>query len=220
MTRAFTFPPVKQANKFGLVAIGGDLNVEILLEAYRHGIFPWPILDQGPMTWFAPERRAVLFLKDFHIPKSLRKLLKKGEHVFRINYDFEAVIRCCSVSRELQRNQNSWITEEIIQAYLDLHREGHAHSIECYKNGNLVGGLYGVSIGKMFAGESLFYIDPNASKLALWFLVEQLKAKGVQWIDCQQMTSLLESFGAVELTRDEFMEILNPAVNSSAKLFL
>jgi len=205
------FPPVEKADRYGLLALGGDLEIDSLLLAYRSGIFPWPF-DEETLAWFAPPRRAVLFLRDFHVSRSLERERKRSKFDFRIDQAFPEVIRRCAEAKNRGVQAGTWITQGIIESYIRLHQAGFAHSIECWLDGQLTGGLYGVSIGAMFAGESMFYRRSNASKLALWFLVEHLRQKKAEWIDCQVMTPLLRSFGAVEIQRDEFMALLLKAV--------
>ncbi|MCB0359026.1 MAG: leucyl/phenylalanyl-tRNA--protein transferase, partial [Bdellovibrionales bacterium] len=212
------FPPLELADENGLLAIGGDLDVATLLLAYRSGIFPWPIADEAVLTWFSPPQRAVLFLDEVRVSRSLRRALRRTEGVFRLDSDFESVIRRCAEPIHRGDQRGTWITEPMIEAYIDLHRAGHAHSVECWLGGELVGGLYGVAIGGMFAGESLFFRVPNASKMCLAVLVHYLRAKGVGWIDCQQMTPLLEGFGAREVPRMEFVALLQQAVDRPLKL--
>lgn len=200
-----SFPPVDSATEDGLLAYGGDLSAERLLLAYKSGIFPW--YNTGdPILWWAPNPRLVLFLDEFVLRKSLKKRMKH----FEIRYDtsFEQVIReCGSVSREGQ--QGSWIIPEIIEAYLRLHDLGYAHSIEAWQNGELVGGLYGVMIGKMFFGESMFSKVSDASKVAFATLIERLKKEGCELIDCQISSPHLISLGAREISRQEFMKEIN-----------
>lgn len=213
------FPPVELADENGLLAVGGDLEEESLYLAYRSGIFPWPILADGVLAWFAPKRRAIVFLEDFHIPERLARKRRRAEYTFRIDTSFETVIRSCAESPNRRGQQGTWITEEMIEAYIAFHHAGWSHSIECFHDEKLVGGLYGVAMGKMFAGESMFYIESDASKLCLCFLVEYLRERGVEWFDCQQMTPLLEQFGAVEVDRGFFMELLRGAVDEEVQLF-
>lgn len=214
------FPALKWANEDGLLAVGGDLEVESLLLAYRSGIFPWPIFDSNLITWFSPKKRAVLFLKDFHISRSLRAVRRRSSCSFAIDKDFAQVINECAKLDNRDKELGTWITPSIIDAYIALHSAGYAHSIECYEGEVLlVGGLYGVSIGSMFAGESMFFRRSGASKLSFCFLVDYLLEKGVEWIDCQQMTPLLKSFGAVEIDRDVFVDLLNDAANRQMELF-
>ncbi len=212
------FPPVAQADQYGLLAIGGDLEVESLLLAYQSGIFPWPFSDEYP-AWFAPERRAVLFFENFKISKSMQKERRRNKFVFRHNTEFESVIRACASETNRKKQRGTWINEDVIQAYLNFHKAGYAHSIECFKDEKLVGGLYGVAIGAMFAGESMFYREPNASKLALWHTVETLKAKGITWIDCQVQSKFLESLGVTEVAREEFTRMAEEAVSTDLRLF-
>ncbi len=208
------FPPLEKADENGLLCVGGDLEVESLLLAYQNAIFPWPYGEQYPITWFSPPRRAVLFLKDFHLSSRLKKDLKKRDFSFQINSNFQSVITECT-----KRRKPTWITKEMQAAYLKLHKAGYCHSFECYENGTLVGGLYGVSIGKMFAGESMFHRVDNASKATLCYLVEYLQSRGVHWIDGQQMTPLFKSFGAVEIPRNEFVGILKIALQEKTTIF-
>jgi len=213
-----SFPDIELADENGLLAMGGDLEVESLLLAYKSGIFPWPF-DETVLVWFAPPRRALLFLDEFHPSKSLLRENKKAAFTIRIDHDFESVIRNCAELKNRGRQRGTWITEDMIEAYTEFHRAGYAHSIECYQGEKLIGGMYGVAIGRMFAGESMFYRQPNASKLCMLHLVELLKAKGVKWIDCQVMTPFLKAFGAREVTRKQFMELLVPEVGANVKLF-
>ncbi len=210
------FPPVETTDKHGLLAIGGDLEVESLLLAYSSGIFPWPIAEEEVIPWFAPPKRAILRFSDFHIPKTLSKLQKNNSYTFKINNSFSEVIKKCGESSNRESPGETWITPEMIQAYTDFHHAGYAHSVECYDKDRLVGGLYGVSIGAMFAGESMFYEEPNTSKLCLCYLVDYLTARGVTWIDCQQMTPLFKSFGAIEIPREEFQELIAEAIKKPA----
>ena len=217
------FPPLNTADESGLLAIGGDLEIESLLLAYRSGIFPWPITEEGVLAWFSPWQRALLFFDEFHLSRSMQKKWRQAclssDYTFKINSAFEKVIKHCADYSNRKSQDGTWITDEIIQAYIQFHYAGYAHSIECYYCGELVGGLYGVAIAGTFAGESMFYRKRDASKLALCYLVEYLKAKGVQWIDCQQLTPLLSSFGARELSRDRYLELLEESMAKEVKLF-
>jgi len=200
-----SFPSVNSATEEGLLAYGGDLSPERLLLAYKSGIFPW--YNEGdPILWWAPDPRLVLFLDEFVLRKSLRKRMKH----FEIRYDtsFKEVMReCGSIARDGQKG--SWIIPEIIEAYSVLHEMGYAHSIEAWQDGNLVGGLYGVMIGKMFFGESMFAKVRDASKVAFAALVERLKNDGFTMIDCQISSEHLKSLGARDISRDEFMHHLH-----------
>ncbi|MCC6931939.1 MAG: leucyl/phenylalanyl-tRNA--protein transferase [Deltaproteobacteria bacterium] len=214
------FPPVETSdNDTGLLAMGGSLDIDLLLHAYRSGIFPWPVTADHALLWFAPKMRAVLFTKDFHISSSLKKSISNNHYSITIDKDFDGVLRACAESG-IRKSQGTWITPTIVTAYNALHKAGYAHSVECYgEEGKLLGGLYGVSIGKMFAGESMFHIETDCSKICLCYLVDYLKERGVEWIDCQQLTPLLQSFGAVEIPQAEFMELLNKAINEPVDLF-
>lgn len=217
------FPSVDLADDDGLLAAGGDLAVESLLLAYRSGIFPWPLYPDV-LTWFAPPERAVLFLEKFHVSTSLKKERRRSKFVFTIDRAFQSVIDHCRTVKNRRdsrgrRQRGTWITPEMLAAYTDLHQAGYAHSVECWDGSRLVGGIYGVAIGLMFAGESMFYLEPNASKLAFVYLVEHLRARGASWMDCQVVTPLTESFGAELITRKEFSQILSEAIRSRRKLF-
>ena len=212
------FPPVEQADEYGLLAFGGDLEVESLLLAYRNGIFPWP-LDARLLTWFAPSQRTILWLRDFHISRSLKKVINQSKFYFSIDRCFTEVIRACAATRRRKGQRGTWITSEMVKAYIALHQAGYAHSIEAWDENTLVGGLYGVSIGKMFAGESMFYVRNNASKLALCFLVDYLRERSVEWIDCQVMTPLFKHLGAIQIARDDFQVLLINAVDLPVRLF-
>ena len=201
------FPSVELADEDGVLCIGGNLNSETLCAAYHQGIFPWPIYEEFPVVWFAPPMRGVLFFDEFHIPKSAAKMLRREKYECRTNTAFEQVISHCA-----NRPDGTWITPDIIDAYINLHREGVAHSVETYFEEELVGGLYGVSWGKYFCGESMFHLRSGASKAALVHLVEYLKTRGIKWIDIQNISPLFELFGAREIPRAEFMTLLKSAI--------
>lgn len=213
------FPPLSETHESGLLAIGGDLEVPSLLLAYRSGIFPWPIVEEKLLCWFAPPERAVLFFDRLHLPRSLKKLRKKSSWRLKVNSDFPAVIRACASSLKRRSQDGTWITPAIRDAYITLHQAGYAHSVECYDDDMLIGGLYGVAIGGSFAGESMFHHKANASKLCLCHLIDHLRAHGATWIDCQQMTPLLSSFGATLVPREEFMQMLKEAIKQPICLF-
>ncbi len=198
------FPPVEQALRQpnGLLAAGADLSPTRLLEAYRHGIFPW-FSEGDPILWWSPDPRMVLFPGEFKISRSLRKTLLRGQYQMRCDTAFEQVMRACSQPREGQNG--TWIQEDMIAAYVRLHKAGYAHSIETWMDNELVGGLYGVSIGRMFYGESMFSTKADASKIALAYLTAQLKRWNFGMIDCQMNTPHLASLGAREITRREFL---------------
>lgn len=202
------FPPVEQANEDGLLAIGGELSVKRLLDAYNHGIFPWYDASQ-PVIWWSPDPRMVLFPEKLKVSKSMKQLLKKEEFQVSFNKDFGAVItNCAKIKREGQRG--TWITPEMKEAYIELHKLGYAKSVEVWQDNKLVGGLYGIYLEqkKIFCGESMFALVSNASKFGFIKLVEKLKTEGVKIIDCQVYTAHLESLGAEEILRKDFMEYL------------
>jgi leucyl/phenylalanyl-tRNA--protein transferase len=225
-----SFPPVTQAllSPNGLLAAGGDLSTARLLEAYRHGIFPW--FNEGePILWWSPDPRMVLFPQEFKVSQSLRKVLRNGRHEVRcdsapstglrtghfdtLRTGFEQVMRACAAPRE--GASGTWIHEEMITAYCELHRLGYAHSVETWMDGELVGGLYGMALGRMFYGESMFSLRPNASKIALAHLAAQLKIWNFGMIDCQMNTPHLASLGAREIPRKEFIARLQDLINCS-----
>ena len=209
------FPPPDYADPSGLLAVGGDLSKERLLEAYRLGIFPWYSDDQ-PILWWSPDPRLVLDLKDFTISRSLRKTLKKA--IFQVTFDhaFEQVIQACALIPRAAQN-GTWITEEMREAYINLHGLGYAHSVESWLGGELVGGLYGVSLGKAFFGESMFHLKTDASKVALATLVEKLKSWDFHFIDSQMTTEHMIRLGAKELPRRIFLKLLQLALRQPTK---
>ena len=196
------FPPVEDALEDGLLAMGGDLSPERLLLAYQKGIFPW--FDGDVPLWWCPNPRFVLFPDELRVSKSMLQLLKKGTFQFTINKAFAQVIHHCKTN-ERKGQDGTWITDEVEAGYIKLHQVGYAHSAEVWQNGGLVGGLYGMRLGKMFFGESMFSLVSNASKYAFISYVGYLKTEGVQLIDCQVYTEHLESLGARMIDRDEFM---------------
>jgi leucyl/phenylalanyl-tRNA--protein transferase len=209
LTSDSVFPPVHWASKSGLLAVGGDLSPRRLLMAYRHGIFPW-YSEAEPILWWSPDPRFVLFSEELRITRSMRQFLKKG--TARITYDrnFPAVIAACQKPRPQQ--EATWITPEMQDAYIVLHEQGFAHSVEVWQEDVLVGGLYGVSLGRCFFGESMFSTVSNASKAALIDLVCRLKPLGFSLIDCQVYTAHLESLGGRHIPRSEFMVQLTKAL--------
>jgi leucyl/phenylalanyl-tRNA---protein transferase len=206
------FPPVERAlvEPNGLLAAGADLSVPRLVEAYRSGIFPWYSEDQ-PVLWWSPDPRMVLVPGELRIARSLRKRLTRRDYEVRADGCFEDVIGACAAPRPGQ--DGTWITGEMMAAYTALARAGHAHSVETWIDGELAGGLYGVALGRMFYGESMFTRTPDASKIALAHLVRQLERWGFGMIDCQMATAHLASFGAQEIPRAEFMRKLAILVN-------
>jgi leucyl/phenylalanyl-tRNA--protein transferase len=210
LSRRLEFPPATSANRDGLVAVGGDLSVERLLLAYQRGIFPWPIFDDDLMTWFSPDPRAILELDELAVSKSLAKTLRKGVLRTTFDTDFEAVIRACA--RPAPDRPSTWITPQLIRAYVALHRAGHAHSVETRLGDELVGGLYGVSIGGLFAGESMFSRVSDASKVALVALVGRLRQRGFALLDIQQATPHMMRMGAKQVSRRDYLRRLDAAL--------
>lgn len=199
------FPPAEMSDEDGLLAVGGDLSRERLLHAYHNGIFPW--YENKYILWWCPDPRFVLFPAELKISSSMKQLLKKQPFEFSINNDFNAVIsQCKAISRRGQ--EGTWITEEMRSAYNDLHFAGYAHSAEVRLHGELVGGLYGVRLGQVFFGESMFSRYSNASKYAFIRYIEYLKTEGVELIDCQVYTAHLESLGARMIPRTQFLNLI------------
>ncbi len=197
------------------LAQGGALTVDRLLTAYEMGIFPW-YSEGEPVYWWCPDPRFILLLSDFHYPHSLRRELKNPVWKTTIDTAFEEVIRACAVSPR-HGQKGTWITDEMIAAYTQLHRAGFAHSVECWREGKLAGGLYGVSLGNIFFGESMFHRITNASKVALARLVNQLKHWGFHSIDCQMPTVHLEVFGAKAISRNNFLDLLKVALKQPTR---
>lgn len=202
------FPDVEESTDEGIVAVGGDLSVERLILAYSKGIFPWYSSDKSPIIWWSPDPRFVLFPENLNVSKSMRPYFNQNK--FKVTWDqnFEDVIKNCQkIDREDQ--PGTWITSKMLAAYIQLHKKGYAHSVEVWLDNELVGGLYGISLGKVFFGESMFTKVSNASKFGFISLVNQLKQKGFLLIDCQQETKHLESLGASAIKRKDFIDILN-----------
>ena len=200
------FPPLQTADEDGLLAIGGDLSIERLLLAYRSGIFPWYNEDE-PICWWSPDPRFVLYPAELKVSSSMKTVLQNGKYRFTINRAFEKVIQNCkTVSSHGQ--DGTWISPAMQQAYTALHELGYAHSAETWQDGELVGGLYGVRLGDIFFGESMFSLKPNASKFAFTSYVRILQKENVQLIDCQLHTNHLESLGARMIPRELFTQIL------------
>jgi len=207
-TEEIVFPPTSSALKDpdGLLAVGGDLTPERLVKAYSQGIFPWYSEGQ-PLLWWTPDPRLVLFTDKIHIGRTLRKLLRKQPFTITVDREFEQVMKYCgTIARDNQ--DGSWITDEMLQAYVDLHQLGIAHSVEAWQNDTLVGGLYGVALGRVFFGESMFSLVSGASKVAFSTLAKQLCAWQFELIDCQIHSDYLASFGASEISRSTFEALL------------
>ena len=209
------FPPPHLASEDGLLAVGGDLSQKRLLLAYRMGIFPW-FSNNEPILWWSPDPRLVLYPHEIKISKTLKKIIKK--EVFKVTMDlaFNEVINQCAQVR-MKKNQGTWIIEDIIEAYCQLHESGFAHSVEVWRQGELAGGLYGVSLGKCFFGESMFTRISNASNIALVKLVEYLKKLSFDMIDCQVATEHLTRFGARQIPRIRFLNQLEKSLRAPTR---
>ena len=195
----------------GLVALGGDLHPEVLLEAYSKGIFPWE--GRQPIPWFSPDPRMILVPRAFQPSKSLEKLDRQGKLEVSFDGDFSAVIAGCATTRR-PREAGTWISSAVVRAYTELWRRGVAHSVEVREDGELVGGLYGLAMGRAFFGESMFYRRRDASKIALWHLCRRLRAAGYHFVDCQQETAHLRKLGAVAIPRLRYLRLLDEALES------
>lgn len=203
------FPPVKSANKSGLVAIGGDLSIESILLAYSRGIYPWPIDKDFPLAWFSPDPRGVIEVDSYILQKSLRKFLRKCDYKVTFNTDFLNIISHCQKSHSTQ-GEGTWITDEIIKGYHNFFKAGYAYSIEVKDStGSLIGGLYGVRIGEFISGESMFHLQDNASKVALAVLLYNLKRKKIKYFDTQMVTETTKKFGAKNIKRQKFIKYLS-----------
>jgi leucyl/phenylalanyl-tRNA--protein transferase len=207
LDRTLQFPDPRLANSKGLVAIGGDMSVERLLLAYRSGIFPWTV---SPISWWSPDPRAVLELDRLHVAESLKKILRKEFFQITIDRAFPQVIQSCAA--RAPGRLDTWITGEFIEAYSRLHAQGFAHSVECWKDGELAGGIYGVAIGGFFAGESMFHRASNASKVALCHLVAHLRERKFGLFDIQMLTPVTKQMGGGTIPRDLYLERLATAV--------
>lgn len=203
------FPPPHLARSDGLLAVGGDLNPSRLLEAYRRGIFPW-YLQGEPILWWSPDPRLVLYPDELHVSRRLRRVMRQGRFVVTVDRSFSQVVRGCAATH-LHREKGTWIVPDMIEAYIRLHRRGYAHSVEVWEGGELAGGLYGVSLGKAFFGESMFSRSDNASKVGLVRLVEALSRLGFSMVDCQVTTAHLLRFGARQIHRSRFLAELKDA---------
>lgn len=209
------FPDPRRAADHGLVAVGGGYHPRMLLAAYLSGIFPWPS-EELPHAWFSPNPRMVLLPEELHVSRSLRKTLRRRR--FRITWDrcFGRVIDQCSAA-ERPGQGGTWISDELVDGFLELHRLGFAHSVEVWRRDRLVGGLYGLSLGAMFCGESMFHLERDASKVAFVALVERVRGWGFHFVDCQVHTELMESFGAREWPRNDFLDELETALREPTR---
>ena len=205
------FPSVEQASPEGLLAVGGDLRPERLLEAYRHGIFPWYEKDQ-PILWWSPDPRTVLFPEKLHVSRSMKRSLRPGLFSVTLDTCFRDVMQHCAGPRPQYPDGGTWITADMLDAYTHLHELGYAHSVETWQGGELVGGLYGVALGGAFFAESMFARTSDASKVALVSLVRQLQAWGFRLMDCQQSSPHVMALGAESIPRREFLDHLNAAL--------
>lgn len=210
------FPDPRYA-RGDVVALGDDLRVDTLRDAYRHGIFPWPH-EELPLPWFSPRWRTVILFEELHVGRSLRKTQSHSRFTFTIDRAFEEVIAACAKTPRADAT-GTWISAEIIAAYTRLHRAGDAHSVEVWRGKTLVGGLYGIDAGGVFTGESMFHSVADASKVALLFLVEHLRARGTTWIDCQVMTPHMAALGAREISRSRFLDMLAESQARALDLF-
>lgn len=208
LDQRLAFPNPLRATAEGLVAIGGDLSVPRLLLAYRSGIFPW---TDKPITWWSPDPRAIFEFDRFHVSHSLAKVIRKGVLQITIDHAFTEVMKGCAASGPGRRT--TWITREFLKAYTQLHEQGHAHSLECWDDDKLVGGIYGVAIGGFFAGESMFHRASNASKIALYHLIEHLRQRNFALFDIQMLTPITTSLGAIQIPRSEYLKCLASAID-------
>ncbi len=206
-----SFPPPHRSEEDGLLAVGGDLSQERLLKAYSMGIFPW-YSEDSPILWWSPDPRLVLFPEELKVSRSLRQCMRNGLFTVTTNTAFEQVMRACAEATR-KGQAGTWITEEMITAYTGLHRSGYALSVESWHEEQLVGGLYGIMLGRIFFGESMFANKSNASKVAFVTIIEQLKKNGVRLIDCQVRTEHLVSLGAREIPRNTFLKTLKEALS-------
>jgi leucyl/phenylalanyl-tRNA--protein transferase len=203
------FPSPLASTEEGLVCVGGRLAPEWLLDAYRHGIFPWPVWDEEPMAWWSLDPRAIIELDGLHVSRRLARTIKSGKFAATIDRDFWGVIESCASASG--RAENTWLTPAMIDAYLEMHRLGHAHSVEVWRDGALAGGTYGVSIGGFFAAESMFHRVRDASKVAIAVLVAHLRARGYALLDIQQWTPHTGRLGAIEIPRTDYLKRLTLA---------
>lgn len=213
---SLVFPNPANSEDTGLLAIGGDLSVDRLLLAYQQGIFPW-YSEGDPIMWFSPDPRLVIFLDDLHVSTKLRKIIKSKVFEVRFDTSFHDVITKCSIS-DRRGQDGTWITSDMVDAYIKLHNEGYAHSVETFHDGKLVGGLYGVSLGGVFFGESMFFEKDNASKVALHALVQKLREWDFDFIDSQVPNDHMKSLGGREVERAVFLDLLSGSLKKQSKI--
>lgn len=204
------FPPAWLARSDGLLCVGGDLSTKRLVLAYKNGIFPW-FSENEPILWWSPDPRLVLYPEQIKVSKSLKKKIRQNKVTIRINHAFKQTITACAKPRK-NKNEGTWLVEEMIDAYIDLHELGYAHSIETWRENKLVGGLYGISMGGSFFGESMFSRESDASKIALVALSTHLRRHHFDIIDCQVSTDHLMNMGAVEISRNAFLDTIQKSV--------
>ncbi len=209
--------PDPRSSRSDVIALGDDLSPELLLDAYEHGIFPWPT-EGIPLPWFSPRRRAILDFDNLHLSRSLERTVKRAPFDFTIDKDFGAVIRACAAAPRSGQD-GTWIYPEIIEAYTELHRLNRAHSVEAWEMGVLVGGVYGVDAGGVFVGESMFHTRSSASLLALVHLIEHLRVRGSDWIDIQVLTPHMKALGARLVPRSRFLDRLHATQTASLRIF-
>ena len=211
LSRKLHFPDPRRANPDGLLAVGGDLSVPRLLLAYRSGIFPWTV---DPITWWSPDPRAIIEFGQLHVSHSLRKVIGKGSFEITRDRAFRQVMEGCAAPAVGRRE--TWISPEFIEAYTRLHEQGHAHSLECWQGGELAGGIYGIAVGGLFAGESMFHRANNASKVALFHLVQHLSDRGFLLFDIQTLTTVTRQMGGITISRENYLRRLADAVSMSS----
>lgn len=204
------FPPTHLATEEGILAIGGDLSPERLLLAYHRGIFPW-YNEEDPIIWWAPDPRFVLFPDDLKVSKSMKQVLRSGKFRVTIDHDFEGVINNCRTDTRRGQEGGTWLNLDLMASYVELYRKGYAHSVEVWEGNELVGGLYGLSLGNCFFGESMFAKVSNASKAGFILFVKKLQEMGFNLVDCQYFSSHLESLGAQHIPREQFEQLLPPS---------
>lgn len=215
LNSSLVFPPAALAERSGLIAVGGDLRPERLLLAYQNGIFPWYSEGQ-PIYWHAPDPRFVLWPEQLRIPRSLAKIMRRGDYEIRFDTAFGRVIRACAATHR-PNQRGTWITRDMVRAYELLHAQGLAHSAEAWRDGQLLGGLYGVCLGDVYFGESMYADAPDASKAAFVTLVQWLRRQGVKLVDSQVYTEHVARFGGVEIPREEYMQHLERWVHAPAR---